>query len=210
MCVVFTSTHTEHYTPSYSSHTHTHTHTGTHSWHVHTHWTHTLALPPRVSEWFDYISLSFNKFIFYLVIRSICTFSEQQTSHPNSLPLPRQLQSDSSGSWLSAAGFVVVQRLQENDHVISLIVLFCCFAVCRYACHRKCCSKMTTKCSKKVGGGSFFSSILWCFHVSGCFDTTLILKYNTCYGFHISLITNHISDWIFAYVFTLWLCCLNE
>lgn len=29
-------------------------------------------------------------------------------------------------------------------------------AVCRYACHRKCCQKMTTKCSKKVKSFFFF------------------------------------------------------
>lgn len=28
--------------------------------------------------------------------------------------------------------------------------LFDLYPVCRYACHRKCCQKSTTKCSKKV------------------------------------------------------------
>lgn len=48
--------------------------------------------------------------------------------------------------------------------------------VCRYACHRKCCQKMTTKCSKKV---RHFSGK--CIHVIGEHPVT----YSMFLSFHV-------------------------
>lgn len=46
----------------------------------------------------------------------------------------------------------------------------CVYPVCRYACHRKCCQKTTTKCSKKV-------SLPYCAPTQQCPMTFILLQW---------------------------------
>ncbi|MEQ2272231.1 Unconventional myosin-IXAa, partial [Xenotaenia resolanae] len=60
----------------------------------------------------------------------------------------------------------------------------CVCKLCRYACHRKCCSKMTTKCSKKVRFNQIFvlfrdAASLICSVLAAIFVLcVLLLKYD--------------------------------
>lgn len=57
----------------------------------------------------------------------------------------------SSNSWQASKATVVREVLAvERFEGVKYSALFFIIAVCKYACHKKCCLKTTTKCSKKV------------------------------------------------------------
>uniref|UniRef100_A0A8C9YYT8 Myosin IXA n=1 Tax=Sander lucioperca TaxID=283035 RepID=A0A8C9YYT8_SANLU len=67
----------------------------------------------------------------------------------NSLPENRILEDEHNGHIFKSTQYSIPTYCEYCSSLIWMMDRACVCKLCRYACHRKCCQKMTTKCSKK-------------------------------------------------------------